>query len=1609
MKSIFVSSTFRDMQAERDALMLGVVPNLSEYARAFGENIRFVDLRWGVNTTDLDSDEGSQKVLSVCLDEIDNTRPCMIILVGERYGWIPPEKLIRDVSAQKEHKLYDADKSVTELEIEYGALAEKGQLDRCLFYFRDPLPSDEMEEAVRDSYIENTPVLREKLEALKQRILASGAAVKSYHCEWDTEQKKLVVPDSFIEMVTEDVKQLFAPEFQSAQNLSVWEREELDASLFAEQKCRQFSGRYELLDSYLYQIKHRDTRLFILKGKAGSGKSTMTAKIAEQLKKQYETLFIAMGNSARSQTVLDVLRQIVYKLETVLGVTERFDGRIKPKQNESETVEDENKAVNSGGVADWSKKFAELAFVYSERIGKPLYIVCDALDQLMQSEDIATFKWLPTALPDCITVVLSSLTPLEMPLFYPLRQNCILEELTELTTQEKPAVVKGILGLHGKELENSVVSALLSAPGSDNPLYISMMLQRLVMLDSDDFKIIAESGNDSLAIDRHLTDVIRSTPDSVELISAEVLKEAAERINSELCFKVVALLAASRRGLRDNDLEAILTRSGTEWSAVDFSRLVKYMQMFFLRREDGRLDFAHSAIRSGFLQSVDSKIYNSLIIKHLLTLDMEDELRVSETVWHLYKDCDAVTTVQFIESYLSSDSYEDHRDSIAEELYRVAMEDCKFARSVVGQSRVSNDNIGFAEFILNDLYFAFGESLPEYEVQSELFFELLSKLKTAESQTKGLQLLWTLFDCYNTLVAVLEPRGENEQALKLYVEASAVDVSHYVSDGNRIEDIMRTYDNLALINNNVVELYITLGDLDEALKVAGEQIAISNNLAERFETYEAYLNRVSSLKALGNVQMLLLNYDGAKESYSESKRICRQVLEREEWKDLRPAQKWLTSVCSSLDDLYRKQNRFEEALSELSEMVDIREVMAENIDTPFEWSMYAAGVRELGHLHFTLGDNDNALLSFEKSRLISETNANEEQTITAYEDLALHYKSSSFFNYRRRDAEQAKEDMLKAIDLYKRISDALKTPSALGTLADCYFDLADIQSDFYLMHELALSSLEDSQKIREMLAEKLGTPDAYTKLNDTYREMIHNCDLLDRLSEVEELSKSLINNAVQMFDRWNSPEAESMLASSYSYVAGRLNRVRGTKYVAELYNKAHDIRKRQAERYDTDEARGRLAESLGNLAELQSKSGNDKLSLELFLEAHDIYIDLAEKTINPTAKMRLANSYSKIAEAYARLGDNKAALEMYEQSRAIYSALADEQSAADAGEFLAEVYYSISKVHKTAENPDEAIKHLRISNAYYKTLAQNKRSSLNIYRLSRGYTELAKLYLAKDKDQKALEALEQARELIQKVIQSSEATYFALQLINIYESYSDLFLKQGTDENKLRSLASLYCVIQLSNRLNKVQESAENYNRISRAYLRVTNVFLELEAVTDATELLHINRQVCEAALVKKVIDSELFESLDLVYGVLSSLYNELGNGSKAKEIKGRGQNSRSLYESYMQSKDDSTEEAAKQEQNSDTPPSDDYYSDEHLPHRKTQEYKEWEKGVESVADKLMKSFARMFGDDTPKAPTYDDYSDKLPTLNLGASKLGELAVHIGNDLLSSIKDFMEE
>ena len=158
--SIFISSTFNDMHAERDYIRKKVIPKLIDELAQYQVNIQVTDLRWGVNTLTVDEGEREAKVLHVCVDALQNTKPYFIALLGERYGWVPSIEKIKMVksslSSDLQTTLGDLEHtiSVTEMEIRLGAIGKDSLLNHSFFCFRNYESYEGMTVIEKQEYID---------------------------------------------------------------------------------------------------------------------------------------------------------------------------------------------------------------------------------------------------------------------------------------------------------------------------------------------------------------------------------------------------------------------------------------------------------------------------------------------------------------------------------------------------------------------------------------------------------------------------------------------------------------------------------------------------------------------------------------------------------------------------------------------------------------------------------------------------------------------------------------------------------------------------------------------------------------------------------------------------------------------------------------------------------------------------------------------------------------------------------------------------------------------------------------------------------------------------------------------------------------------------------------------------------------------------------------------------------------------------------------------------------------------------------------------------------------------------------------------------------------
>ena len=312
---------------------------------------------------------------------------------------------------------------------------------------------------------------------------------------------------------------------------------------------------------------------------------------------------VACGLTEKASTAMGVLRQLVDSLELELRLPHTID-----------------KAERDPKI--WQKRLNELCAWFEQRQQK-LIILVDAVDQLMRDEDRDQMIFLPrggkahtvvTCLPDIV---------------YRANREIVLPPVGEA---DKRTVVRKMLEEHHRELPDNVTAALLDKGASDSPLYLSLMLQMLMIMGKEDFDVINRRGGNMDEISRYQIDMIRSAPDSLEQMSAELMRTAGEKIGTELVQQANEYIALSRYGLREEDLALLL---GEKWNYLVFRQMINYMRESYMRREDGRYDFTHQSIRRGILRACgDQQKWHFEIWSALHKLEPHDPVRISEIIYH---------------------------------------------------------------------------------------------------------------------------------------------------------------------------------------------------------------------------------------------------------------------------------------------------------------------------------------------------------------------------------------------------------------------------------------------------------------------------------------------------------------------------------------------------------------------------------------------------------------------------------------------------------------------------------------------------------------------------------------------------------------------------------------------------------------------------------------------------------------------------------------------------------------------------------------------------------------------------------------------------------------
>ncbi len=598
MKAFFISSTFKDMQSERDILHERVFPKLRKVVKEYGDEVQEVDLRWGVDTVNMTEEESGHEVLKICIDAIDRCKPYLIVLLGERYGWIPGKDVVDSANDMRISDRYEKEMSITELEIQYGALLNDEAFKNCIFCFRDAAVIDKIDQSQRYKYTAESEHHATRLKALKNQIRSrEGAVILDYTADWDSESGSICGLESFEERLYLLLEDMIRKDFADKKQRSLKQRQSDEVELIKHEYLSSYVRRYpeefklmRIIGKFIWdrevESATKDADCVIVKGVAGSGKSALMAYVSQETDKQKNTdaiLCFAATSGCRNAQMLK--RYIAFKLEEILEL----------EHNETPGSIDEHLRALSRKVNR-----------------KTIVCFVDGLDQIYAGEkepyiDLPALCpkifWVFSALPDF---------PFEKAASYYRHKQV---EVEGLYPEQRESIIAHTAGKRGKKLDSEVVGMIAGRRGADNPLFISLVLQRFFMMNKKEFEEAEALAPGMEGLHRHMQKMLAEMPDMPDKMAGYILEVTAGLFDQQQFSEILMLIALSKSGLTENEIADLLELENIRFSQIAFQQTVSYLYDAFSQRSGGKWNFNHRLFGEAVVASMteeDKKRINSL-------------------------------------------------------------------------------------------------------------------------------------------------------------------------------------------------------------------------------------------------------------------------------------------------------------------------------------------------------------------------------------------------------------------------------------------------------------------------------------------------------------------------------------------------------------------------------------------------------------------------------------------------------------------------------------------------------------------------------------------------------------------------------------------------------------------------------------------------------------------------------------------------------------------------------------------------------------------------------------------------------------------------------------
>ena len=631
MPQLFISSTFSDMNDERDLIRNRIIPSINKKVVKKYGLFDAVDLRWGINTTNLNEKDSNKKVVEICLDRIYQCIPFFIVLIGDRYGYsIDESEYKKSIDLENYRKRLNptfevsGKRSITELEIEYGKFLSKYKNGYCFFYVRNIVNKNE----TPSSFFASTDYDKERIKTLREKAINEYHA-KTYNAFFEEGQ---IVTDELQDLIIDDILDAIEKELSRS----------IQTQLFGihtlEKEASSCYGREKEISQICNFLKSPNKEKLLVTGPSGVGKSATIAKALIDSKDCFDILPFYVKLSQRNN-LLSYLKEInnclypIYAdLEPPIATNQGIKKyHILSKEGVYECAEqrcDETSDIRIeigvfnlliSAISRFSKKDTILYLDGIDELDSNQLINSLSFITLLRGEEEEEYSYSTDAtdgdfLGNKLKIIISSSNLLNFDKSKLDILNFSLLEIKDINKEDLNPVINSLFTKSYKKEKpfEQLLSAIVDKCNGKNCLYLNAVMHYLLYLGRDDFAQIAlRESKDKEFRNNYLVEKIKDINDDCEKAIAELLLDVCEKSNVPI--EIFAMIAISKDGLTKKELDGL----NIGFNELDYQYVDFILDSFFIIDERFRIKFAHQQIRKAVLNNIVTKKHRKEMVSFL--------------------------------------------------------------------------------------------------------------------------------------------------------------------------------------------------------------------------------------------------------------------------------------------------------------------------------------------------------------------------------------------------------------------------------------------------------------------------------------------------------------------------------------------------------------------------------------------------------------------------------------------------------------------------------------------------------------------------------------------------------------------------------------------------------------------------------------------------------------------------------------------------------------------------------------------------------------------------------------------------------------------------------